>query len=122
MRREGGREGDSVKDSGFCHDAEAGGVNLLRTCVESCDAREYTHQLLWNQPLGLNCQSASLLFPKNKLCHKGSTASKSSGDALIVFVERKILILGALKLAHASIFAYTKALMWLCNTKSSASP
>ena len=35
----------SVKDSGFCHDAKLGGVNLLRTCVESCDTHEQ-HQLL----------------------------------------------------------------------------
>lgn len=38
---------DSVKDAGFCHDAELGGVNLLQTCVESCDTHKaHTHQLL----------------------------------------------------------------------------
>lgn len=33
----------SVKDAGFCHDAELDGVNLLRTCVESCDTPKHAH-------------------------------------------------------------------------------
>lgn len=44
--REGDGWVDSVKDAGCCHDAEMGGVNLLRTCVESCDTHKHTHQLL----------------------------------------------------------------------------
>ena len=45
-RREGDRLVDSVKDAGFCHDAELGGVNLLWTRVESCDTHKHTRQLL----------------------------------------------------------------------------
>lgn len=47
--REGGRWVggwlDSVKEAGFGHDAKLGGVNLLWTCVESCDTHKQ-HQLL----------------------------------------------------------------------------
>lgn len=33
---------DSVKDAGFGHDAELGGVNLLWTWVDSCDTHNHT--------------------------------------------------------------------------------
>lgn len=46
---DGDREGDgwaaSVRDAGFCHDAKLGGVNLLQTCVGSCETHKYTHHL-----------------------------------------------------------------------------
>lgn len=42
--------GDSVKEVGFCHDAKLGGVNLLRSCVESCDTHQQ-HQLLQEDQL-----------------------------------------------------------------------
>lgn len=42
---------DGVKDAGFCHDAKPGGVNLLWTCVESCDTHRHTHQLLLEELL-----------------------------------------------------------------------
>lgn len=43
--REGDGWADSVRDAGFCHDAKLGGVNLLQTCVGSCETHKYTHHL-----------------------------------------------------------------------------
>lgn len=56
---------DSVKDAGFCHDAELDGVNLLWTCVESCDTFKHAHThaqtALETTTVGLNRKSVSVV-------------------------------------------------------------
>lgn len=46
--------------------------------------------------------------------------SRSFEDVRFYLMRGKRLFV--LKLPHTSIFLYTKALIWLCNRKSSASP